>query len=470
MANNCQVPTPPEYVEELLDRVGYVQDLYHRSVLENSCGDGNILKEVVKRYIISARQEGYGDQEIVEGLQKHIIGYDADPKCVKRCVFNLDQTALEYGLSGIDWNVKEQDYLKCPGRKYQYIIGNPPYITYHDLGIEQRDLLRERFLGCKQGRFDYCYAFVEAGLRDLADDGCLAYIIPYSILRNGSAEEIRNLIKADLKELIDLKGIQVFPNTVTSSVIILCDKKERSSVTYHNKKDGFHKMIDKRSLNGKWIFEKGPVGHRRFGDHFKVSNSVATLCNEVYVFRTDELDDRFYYVGEDRIEKEIVFDAASTKSEKRYDKDHRGHDKIIFSYKIGDRCVTHYEEDELKEKFPGCYVYLMRYKAKLLKRRLSKNVKWFEYGRSQAINDVVGPKLILSMVITNKVSVYGVSDHAIPYAGAYIKSFPDNGMSLKEAKEILESDDFFAYVKNCGTPTTTSSYRVSVKDIGDYCF
>ena len=58
MANNCKIFTPEEYVEELLDAVEYRDNLYGQSVLENSCGDGNILMGVVRRYIVSARAEG----------------------------------------------------------------------------------------------------------------------------------------------------------------------------------------------------------------------------------------------------------------------------------------------------------------------------------------------------------------------------------------------------------------------------
>lgn len=470
MANNCRVPTPPKYVEELLDCVGYVHDLYHKSVLENSCGAGNILKEIVRRYIENAIQEGFHKDKIIEGLQEHITGYDVDPECVKNCIDNLDRIALEYGLTGIEWNVRKQDYLKCGGAQYQYIIGNPPYITYHDLNVEQRGFLKEHFESCGQGRFDYCYAFIEAALKDLADDGKLAYILPYSILRNKFAEKIREIIKVDLEKLIDFKGIQIFPNTVTSSVIILCDKQKRDRITYYNKQENCNKTIRKNSLKGKWIFEEKPIGHRRFGDFFKVANSVATLCNEVYVFEADKLEDGFYCVGDGKIEKDIVFDAASVKSEKKYNKAQKKRDKIIFPYRIHDKGITHYEENELKTEFPECYSHLIKYKEKLLNRKSSENIKWFEYGRSQAINDIIGSKLIMSMVVTNKVVVYEVSDYAIPYAGTYIKVHSDHGMSLKEAKQILESDRFFTYIKNCGTPTTTSSFRISVKDIEEYYF
>lgn len=470
MANNCQVPTPLKYVDELLDYVGYTQDLYEKSILENSCGEGNILKEVVKRYIINSREDGYNDKQIIDGLERDITGYDTDPICVRKCIKNLDLIALEYGLVGINWNIRVQDYLKCQRNSYQYVIGNPPYITYHDLTMEQREFLKKNFETCKDGRFDYCYAFIEAGLRDLADDGRLAYIIPYSVIRNKFAENTRELIKDNLRGIIDYKGIQLFPNTVTSSVVIFCDKQKRISISYCNKKTNITKNIDKNNLSKKWMFEEEQAGYYRFGDYFKVSNSVATLYNKAFVFEAKKMDKQFYYLADGKIEKEIVFDAASPKSEKKYQNNKKKRDKIIFPYKRNKGNTVCFEEKEFKQLFPECYAYLERKKEKLLERKSSEGVKWFEYGRVQGINSIFVDKLILSNVITNNVKVYAVANEAIPYAGVYIRVLPGSRMSLNEAKEILQSDAFYSYVMNCGTPTTTSSYRISVKDIENYYF
>lgn len=51
MASNCQIPTPQEYAIHMLDYIGYSKKLYGKRVLENSCGEGNILLEIVTRYI-----------------------------------------------------------------------------------------------------------------------------------------------------------------------------------------------------------------------------------------------------------------------------------------------------------------------------------------------------------------------------------------------------------------------------------
>ncbi len=55
---NCKVPTPKEYVEIMLNQVGYIENLYGRKVIENSCGEGNILIEIVRRYIKDCKKQG----------------------------------------------------------------------------------------------------------------------------------------------------------------------------------------------------------------------------------------------------------------------------------------------------------------------------------------------------------------------------------------------------------------------------
>ena len=42
---------------------------------------------------------------------------------------------------------------------------------------------------------------------------------------------------------------------------------------------------------------------RKFGDYFKVSNSIATLLNKAFIFDIDKFDEDFYYVKQYKIEK-----------------------------------------------------------------------------------------------------------------------------------------------------------------------
>ena len=470
MASNCQISTPEQYVDKLLDDVGYIKHIYDKSFLENSCGEGNILRGAVRRYIKSALSEGYSDEEIKKGLENHFVAYDTDPECVIRCIQSLNSVVEEFGLFNVNWNVTQCDYLKCKAQEYDYIVGNPPYITYHDLTEEQRAFLRLNFSSCKKGRFDYCYAFIEAGIRDLSPAGKLAYIIPYSILRNKFAESTRNLIKSKLTKLTDYKGIEVFPSIVTSSISIICDSQGSDGFEYENVFFNKTTKMKKDTLQEEWIWETTNEGERKFGDYFKVSNSIATLLNKAFIFDIDKFDEDFYYVKQYKIEKNIVYSAISAKTCKSNKGAHPKRKGIIFPYSISGSKLDHYDEIEFRKLYPECFKYLQQFSEELLNRKVNPGVKWFEYGRTQGIQHVFEDKLVFSLVITNSINLYDADSRSIPYAGAYIRVKPNSGMTLEKAREILQTKEFLSYVKSKGTPTTTTSYRLSVKDIEEYKF
>ena len=164
MSNNCQVQTPDEYAIKLLDYVGYTCNLYGKRVLENSCGTGNILTRIVERYIKDLRKNGYEDKKIVKGIENDIIGYETDKESLNICIDKLESIRKKFDLPIINWKIHNKDFLKSDAQQYDFIIGNPPYITYHDLKINDRKWLQKNFESCKNGRCDYYYAFVEKAL------------------------------------------------------------------------------------------------------------------------------------------------------------------------------------------------------------------------------------------------------------------------------------------------------------------
>ena len=62
----CQIFTPSDIVEKMLDMAGYSIHLWGKKVLENSCGDGQILVAVVKRYIEDSKKQGISKKLIKE--------------------------------------------------------------------------------------------------------------------------------------------------------------------------------------------------------------------------------------------------------------------------------------------------------------------------------------------------------------------------------------------------------------------
>lgn len=464
MPRSCQIPTPNEYIKVMLNEAGYLTDLVGKRVLENSCGNGNILVKIVQRYIGDCKRKGIAKEEIQKGLERDIVGYEVDQDCVNACIKKLNAILSKEKIDSVNWDIRNSDYLCAECEEFDYIIGNPPYITYHNLTKDERSHLKRDFNSCKKGRFDYYYAFVEKSYCSLKQGGTLVYLVPFSIFRNKFAGALRAMIKDDIISVIDYSGTQVFEGVMTSSAIIHIQKSSNVKKLKY-KRDTSKKtvQITKSSLSDKWFFSTN-TGNHRFGDFYSIHNSVATLCNEAFIITNYNDVGECVEIGDHRIEKGILRPAVSTKSFKY----HKQRAMIVFPYKIGENGFNRYSEEELQKKFPGAYTFIKSFSERLEKRKVNSGVQWFEYGRTQALKNVQGEKLVIPMVITSKVTAFLAEDDAIPYAGYFIK--PKTRYSLQFAKKILEGPCFYKYVKEKGTPTTKASYRISIKEIENFTF
>lgn len=236
-SRNDQVSTPEFYVEEMLNRVGYTKNLIGKRVLENSCGQGNILTAIVKRYIADGREKCLTDAQLKAGLERDILGFETDPVQLEICQARLDEIVRSVGIPKVKWNILNQNFLEYKFEKIHasYVIGNPPYITYHDLAEGERENLKQYFTVCQRGRFDYCYAFIEASIRSLAKEGKMIYLIPFSIFRNRYGQLLRKYIQDYVTDIIDLSGRPIFSGITCSSAFLCCCKdKNGKMILYEN--------------------------------------------------------------------------------------------------------------------------------------------------------------------------------------------------------------------------------------------
>lgn len=468
MIKKCQVFTPAQNVKELLDSVGYITNLYGKKVIENACGDGNILKEIVKRYIEDALINDRAIDEIKKGLQRDIYGAEIDDVHYFNCINNLDAIAESFKIINVKWNILNGDFLKqCIKNKFDYVIGNPPYITYRELDDLTRSYLNENFTSCRHGKFDYCYAFIEASLSCLNDTGKLAYLIPSSIFKNVFAQELRNMILPSTSKIIDYTTQKLFEKALTSSAILVCDKSVLSnSIEYQDVANGSRRTIVKDNLHGKWIFSEHKdegKSKKRFGDYFTASISIATLLNEAFILKNFIEEEDYIAVKNFKIERNVIRKGVSPRS-----LNYKKPELILFPYFYDENGLVRYKSVEFEEKFPEATRYLKSYKKELSGRKSDKRIEWFEYGRTQALAHLNQPKLLLSTVVTKEVKVYELPKECIPYSGIYI--VPKIDIPLEKAKVILESDAFYKYVKGIGINASGSSLRITAVDINNFEF
>ena len=211
--NLGQVFTPQWIVDLMLEKCGFDGDnILQKTILEPSCGDGAFLCQIVKRIVEKA-----APKDVISILEKNIYGVELDFLVYQKCIENLNKI-----ISGVKWNIQNCDYLTAKfDIKFDYIIGNPPYIRLHNLAPEQRYFLQQNYQFCKTGTTDIYIAFFEKALQEKSQNGVLCYITPNSFLRNDCAKNFRNFIAKNniLDTLIDFGAQKVFDTVSTYACI-----------------------------------------------------------------------------------------------------------------------------------------------------------------------------------------------------------------------------------------------------------
>lgn len=471
MNKKCQVFTPENYVRELLDSVGYRKNLYGRKILENSCGDGNILVAIVKRYIKDCLQNKFSKEKIVEGLQNDIYGIEIDPEQHKKCIHNLNMILKKYEIDSVAWKIYNADYLRWSDvTKFEFIVGNPPYITYSELNNREQTYVKTTFQTCQKGKFDYCYAFIEKSIMSLESNGKMAYLIPSSIFKTVFGKNLRNFMKPYITEIKDYTEEKVFDEALVKSSIMVLDKqRKRKALLYRDMATKKRMGIPVNNLGDKWIFtNEATNGEHRFGDYFKVSHVVATLLNDAYVIKKENYQEtnQGYLCNGHIIEREVVKETATPRA-LRYNKV----EKIIFPYRYENGHLIRFKDKEFEQTYPGAAAYLRDFKTKLDNRKSDIGAQWYEYGRTQALSGLDCEKILISTIITDEVPTYRLTREYIPYAGMYIVPRTDNdNYVLSDAENILKSERFRQYVNAVGIHISGSSLRITSKDIEEYRF
>lgn len=460
----CQIFTPEDQITQMLDAAGYSKNIIGKRILENSCGDGRVLKQIVLRYIQSSCRKKLSRDKIKRGLENDIFAYELDKKLIRKCKRELNKITEQYNIFGVKWNIKCNDFLDIKTTVlFDYIVGNPPYIAYHNLTEPVREYVRNNYETCKKGKFDYSYAFIEKSYNSLAKGGKLTYIIPSNIFKNVFAKELRELIKSDTISIIDFPDEPIFEKVLVSPAIITIKKGARSKYLLYSKSE--HEMkISKDSFGDKWIFSEDEKKEGfRVGDYFQVSSTIATLLNKAFVLKNAKIENGYYTLSQYKVEESIVRKATSPKSQKS------GNiiEHIIFPYYYDNTGVLcRYSDEDFAKKFPCVEEYLNTFFAELENRDADKSANWFEYGRSQALKNMNQPKIMISSIISDCTKAYLLDADTIPYSGLYI--IPKKEKDLEELLPILNSDDFKKYISKVGVCVSGTSKRINPGDIENF--
>lgn len=466
------------------DRISYTK------IADIACGCAGFLYTASKEL---KRRTGNSYQYI---FRNQIFGLDIQEYSITRSKLLLSLLALSEGedIEEFHFNIYKGDalvfkwedhYLNVEG--FQIIVGNPPYVCARNLEDTVKENLKQWSV-CASGNPDLYIPFFQIGYENLAENGILGFITMNTFFKSLNGRALRSYFEENRAtiRIVDFGTLQVFKSKSTYTCICFLEKVEQNFIEYYKSTDkelptnrNQYSRIKYQNLDAKkgWNLNDNEIISRieavgtPFGEKYKTRHGIATLRNDLYIFKPIKEDEEYYYLQNGSlypIEKGICKDILnSNKLSRNVDFD-KVKEKVLFPYnnEIKPKAL---DEEILKERFPHAYKYLMKKKEELAKRDKGKGKyeKWFAFGRTQSL-EKVGNKLFFPK-FSDKIPKYLISndDNLLFYNGQAIVGHSEDEMLL--IKKIMESRLFWYYIKTTSKPYSSDYYSLNgtyIKNFG----
>ena len=455
---NGRIYTPLSIVTNILDLSGYCGSaIIKKHVIDNSCGDGAFLCEIVRRYCEESLKLNYSLSKLRDDLQTYIHGIEIDSVEHRKCIENVNKVAYSFGISEINWDIICDDTLKTHryDGKMDFVLGNPPYVRVHNLG-ESFNTIKE-FSFAQGGMTDLFIVFYEIGITMLSENGTLGYITPSPFFSSLAGSNMRRILVDDqyLDKIVNLKHYQAFSSTTYTTIVILKKNKKSADVEYYQYDDKNcapyyvdSLLPDDYYIGGNYFFsrknnlaELKKIFFNTRKSDIAVKNGYATLCDRVFINDFD-FDSKY-----------IISAIKASRGIKK---------KIFFPYDASGKLIP---EDAIK-KDNKIYNYLIENKSALMQRSHEKQDDdyWYSFGRSQAITDTFRDKLTVNTLVraSSDLKFVEAKSGVGVYGGLYITS---DTIPFSDIVKELKSDEFIEYVSLLGKYKSGGYYTFSSKDL-----
>ncbi|MFW9950293.1 MAG: Eco57I restriction-modification methylase domain-containing protein, partial [Candidatus Thorarchaeota archaeon] len=169
---------------------------------------------------------------LLNEIQDSIYGIDINPIACILCqinilfsVFDLIKLIISYKSEYQIpfFHIVKKNALELTfENKYDYVVGNPPYLFIRNISRDQKQLIKKRNFVTNTGQYDYYQLFIEIGINLLKDEGYLGFIIPDSILTLSNRKKLRKFIyEQTLIKEISSVGSQFKDPNVANVILIL---------------------------------------------------------------------------------------------------------------------------------------------------------------------------------------------------------------------------------------------------------
>ncbi len=455
-----KIYTPSYLVRNICDVGGYVAGKINKKhVIDNSCGDGAFLCEIVERYITDYLSNSDNKNILKREIEHFIHGIEFDYIESEKCKENMQKICSKYGIDDVMFDIVCADTLQVLPRytgKMDFVLGNPPYVRVHNFGDNYNEFKDFEF--GQGGMSDLYLVFYEIGIKMLNKTGVLSYIAPSSFFTSLAGKNFRNWIVRTNKvvSICDLKHFQPFNATTYTAIVTISNEKSEDLIYYfeydsnklspklvsclkeseYNIGGSFYFSTKEKLKRLKKILEFFP-----FESSIKVKNGFATLADKVFI-------------GNFEFESKHIIQVLKVSTGKWY--------QCIFPYNANGKLISAKELEDDSD----LYKYMLSQKEKLEKRDTENGAYWYGFGRTQAINDVKIDRIGINTLYKDisDVKVTELPAGCGCYSGLYIMS----EFSYNDICVALKSKYFLDYISMLGKYKSGGYYTCSSKDIKQY--
>lgn len=454
-----QVFTPDYLVNLILDEAGYKGvNILQKHCIDNSCGDGAFLCEIVSRYIKAYKEVNADIEKLPLEILTYIHGIELDPVAYENCLENLKAICKSLEVECNHFDVANADTLSLSefDGKMDFVIGNPPYVRVHNLE-DSYDAVKS-FSFANGGMTDLYLVFFEKGFQMLKDGGKLCYITPSSWLNSVAGSVMRDYIrrKHNLVSLIDLEHFQAFKATTYTLISLFEKGKRRDKFSYcvFDPQTLGKKLIENLSfseidINSYFylaqhdtLFSLKQILCSNLPKYVSVKNGFATLADKVFIAESFPFEDYVIRTIKASTGKWYLAFFPYDSNGKPLPKD------VIFS----NQAVSD---------------YLCSNKSNLLKNVTEDtNPYWYLFGRTQALKDVAFDKLSINTTIKDikSLKINRVNAGEGLYSGLYILSDFDFDVIIS----LLRTERFINYISSLKKYKSGGYYTYNSKDLESF--
>lgn len=269
------VPTPPSIVDLMVHKL--FQDRPPRadsSVLDPGCGNGEFISGILR----ACFSNGWP--------LPHIVGVELDPVRAS--------TAGQLFREVPQVEIRQADFLRPTSQTFDFVIGNPPYVSITGLSPAERTEYRHAYR-VASGRFDLYGLFFEQALRLLAPEARLVFITPEKFLYVETAGPLREILCRYHLEELHFAGEATFGERITYPLISTVTRAAGCKPTRVIRRNGSVTNVV-LATSASWLpvvegFSADPTeGAIRLADvALRISCGVATGADAVFVMPTIDL-------------------------------------------------------------------------------------------------------------------------------------------------------------------------------------